>query len=127
MSTKESVTTPLVPTPTNPFSLGIKAKGFLFVSGQVGKDATGKVVEGGFSAQVRQSMENLKAIVTAAGSTMDDIVKLTIYVTDISKIGELNTVYKEYFTDPLPARATVEVSGLGLTAEVEIDAIAMCD
>ena len=124
---KQSVTTPLVATPTNPFSLAIKAKGFLFVSGQVGKDTRGKVVAGGFGAQVRQSMENLKAIVTAAGSTMDDIVKLTIYVTDISKIGELNVVYREYFTDPLPARATVEVKGLGLAAEVEIDAIAMCD
>ena len=123
---KTAVTTPLVPTPTNPFSLGIKAKGFLFVSGQVGKDANGKVVKG-FPAQVRQSMENLKAIVEAGGSTMNDIVKVTIWVTDISRISELNAIYAEYFTAPLPSRATVEVSRLGLTAEVEIDAIAMCE
>lgn len=123
---KQAVTTQQVAKPTNPFSLAVKAKGFLFVSGQVGKDASGKIVEG-FTPQVRQSMENLKAIIEAAGSTMDDIVKVTIYVTDISKIGELNTIYREYFAEPLPARATVEVSRLGLTAEVEIDAIAMCD
>jgi 2-iminobutanoate/2-iminopropanoate deaminase len=115
-----------VATPTNPFSLAIKAKGFLFVSGQVGKDIQGEIVEG-FAAQVRQSMENLRSILEAAGCTMDDLVKLTIYVTDISRMAELNAVYREYFQDPLPARATVQVSGLGRRAEVEIDAIAMCD
>lgn len=123
---KQAVSTPNVARPTNPFSLAVKSKGFLYVSGQVGKDLNGKIVEG-FAAQTRQSMENLKAIITAAGCSMDDIVKVTIYVTDISKVGELNPIYREYFTEPLPARATVEVSKLGLTAEVEIDAIAECD
>lgn len=123
---KQAVTTPLVATPTNPFSLGVKANGFLFVSGQVGKDINGNVAEG-FAPQVRQTMENLKAIVEAAGATMDDILKLTIYVTDISRIGEMNSIYRQYFNEPLPARATVEVSKLGLTAEIEIDAIVLCD
>ena len=123
---KQAVSTPNVAQPTNPFSLAVKSKGFLYVSGQVGKDLNGKIVEG-FAAQTRQSMENLKAIITAAGCSMDDIVKVTIYVTDISKLSELNPIYREYFTEPLPARATVEVSKLGLTAEVEIDAIAECD
>lgn len=123
---KEAVTTPLVPTPTNPFSLAVKMKGFAFVSGQIGKGIDGKVKEG-FAAQTRQAMENLKAIITAAGSSMDDVVKVNIYVTDISKMGELNAIYREYFSEPLPARATVEVTGLGLMAEVEIDAIVACD
>lgn len=123
---KQAITTSRVAAPTNPFSLAIKAKGFLFVSGQVGKNSQGEIVEG-FAEQVRQAMENLKAIVEAAGSTMDDLVKLTIYVTDISRTSELNAIYREYFHDPLPARATVEVSKLGLRAEVEIDAIAICD
>lgn len=121
---KKAVETNLVAAPTNPFSLGIIANGFLFVSGQVGKDSNGKVVEG-FEAQVRQTMENLRAIITAAGAEMDDAVKLTIYVTDISRIGQMNAIYREYFSEPLPARATVEVSKLGLTAEIEIDAIVL--
>jgi 2-iminobutanoate/2-iminopropanoate deaminase len=123
---KKAVETNLVATPTNPFSLGIKANGFLFVSGQVGKDSSGKMVEG-FEPQVRQTMENLKAIITAAGAEMDDAVKLTIYVTDISRIGQMNAIYREYFSEPLPARATVEVSKLGLTAEIEIDAIVLVE
>lgn len=121
---KVAITTSQVATPTNPFSLAVTINGLLFVSGQVGKDINGKIV-GDFSAQVRQSMENLKAIITAADYAMDDIVKLTIYVTDISKMSELNAIYREYFTEPLPARATVEVSQLGINAEVEIDAIAV--
>jgi 2-iminobutanoate/2-iminopropanoate deaminase len=123
---KQAVTTPKVPQPSNPFSLAVKANGLLFVSGQVGKDASGQIV-GDFSAQTRQSLENLKAIIEAAGSSMDAVMKVTIYVTDISRMPELNAVYKEYFSGVLPARATVEVSNLGLNAEVELDAIALCE
>lgn len=123
---KQSVLTDRVPAPTNPFSLGIKANGFLFVSGQVGKDGSGKIVEG-FSEQVRQTMENIKSIVEAAGSSMNDVVKATIYLTNISRMPELNAVYREYFEGVFPARATVEVSNLGLTAEVEIEVVATCN
>jgi 2-iminobutanoate/2-iminopropanoate deaminase len=123
---KQSVLTDRVPAPTNPFSQGIKANGFLFVSGQVGKDGSGKIVED-FSEQVRQTMENVKSIVEAAGSSMNDVVKATIYLTDISRMPELNTIYSEYFKGGFPARATVEVSRLGLTAEVEIDVVAICN
>lgn len=122
----QSVTTSKIPPSPNPFSLGIKANEFLFVSGQVGKDSTGVIVEG-FSAQVVQAMENLKTIIEAAGSSMDQVVKVNIYVTDITRIAELNSIYRNYFSEILPARAAMEVSQLGLGAEVEIDAIAMVD
>jgi 2-iminobutanoate/2-iminopropanoate deaminase len=120
------INTNKVAVPTNPFSLGIKANGFLFVSGQVGKDLDGKIVEG-FTAQVKQALENLKAIIEAAGASLDDVVKVNISLTDISKMGELNEVYRSYFPVDFPARAAVEVSGLGLKAEVEIEAVVLCD
>lgn len=122
----QPVTTNKVPPSPNPFSLGIKANGFLYVSGQIGKDSTGKVVEG-FGAQVKQAMENIKAIVEAAGSSMEKVVKINIFVTDITRIPELNEIYRGFFPGVLPARAAAEVSRLGLKAEVEIEAIALCD
>ncbi len=122
----QPVTTSKIPPSPNPFSLGTKANGFLFVSGQVGKDSTGKIV-GGFPAQVKQAMENLKVIIEAAGSSMDQVVKVNIYVTDITRIPELNSIYREYFPEIFPARAAMEVSQLGLGAEVEIDAIVLAD
>ena len=122
----QPVTTNKIPPSPNPFSLGIKANGFLFISGQVGKDSTGKIVDG-FAAQVKQAMENLKVIIEAAGCSMDKIVKVNVYVTDITKMPELNDIYRQYFLQTLPARAAMEVSRLGLKAEVEIDAIALAD
>jgi 2-iminobutanoate/2-iminopropanoate deaminase len=122
----QPVITSKIPPSPNPFSLGIKANGFLFVSGQVGKDTSGKIVEG-FPAQVKQAMENLKTIIEAAGTSMDKVVKVNVYVTDITKIPELNNIYRQYFPLILPARAAMEVSRLGLKAEVEIDAIALMD
>jgi 2-iminobutanoate/2-iminopropanoate deaminase len=122
---KQAITSERVPKSKNPFSQGIKANGFLYISGQVGKDSSGNIVEG-FSQQVRLTMENIKSIVEEAGSSMNDLVKATIYLTDISRMAELNEIYREYFDGDFPARATVEVSRLGLTAEVEIEAIAVC-
>lgn len=120
--TIQTITTDKISPSPNPFSLGVKANGFLFVSGQIGKEPTGKLAES-FPAQVRQAMENLKVIVEAAGTSMDQIVKVTIYVTDITRMPELNDIYREYFPKALPARAAMEISKLGLGAEVEIDAI----
>jgi 2-iminobutanoate/2-iminopropanoate deaminase len=121
---KKAIDVPGVAKPTNPFSLAIQANGFLYVSGQIGKDKEGKIVPG-FTAQVQQALENLRTILIAAGSSLEDVVKVNISVIDISRISELNAVYIGYFNEPYPARATVEVSGLGLNAEVEIEAIAL--
>jgi 2-iminobutanoate/2-iminopropanoate deaminase len=118
----EAVVTDKIPKSPNPFSLGIKANGFLFVSGQIGKDANGKVLEG-LPAQAQQTLENLRTVIEAGGGSLSQVVKVTIYMTDIARLPELNEVYRRYFTGTLPARATVEVRKLGGTAEIEIDAI----
>lgn len=122
----EVVTTSRIPKSPNPFSLGIKANGFLFVSGQVGKDANGKVLEG-LPEQTRQTLENLKIVIEAGGGSLSQVVKATIYMTDITRLPEVNEIYRAYFTGTLPARVTVEVRKLGGTAEIEIDAIVALD
>jgi len=104
---KQSVWTDKIPKSANPFSLGIKANGFLFVSGQVGKDKNGKIVDG-FSEQVHQTMENIKLIVETAGSSMSDVVMATIYITDIALMPEMNEIYRQYFDGDFPARGTCE-------------------
>ncbi len=118
----EAVVTPKIPKSANPFSLGIKANGFLFVSGQVGKDASGKFLEG-LPAQTQQTLDNLQIVIEAGGATLNQVVRVTIYMTDIARLPEVNEIYRRYFTGTLPARATVEVRKLGGTAEIEIDAI----
>jgi len=123
---KQSVWTDKIPKSANPFSLGIKANGFLFVSGQVGKDKNGKIVDG-FSEQVHQTMENIKLIVETAGSSMSDVVMATIYITDIALMPEMNEIYRQYFDGDFPARATVEVSRLGQSFDIEIAVVALCE
>jgi 2-iminobutanoate/2-iminopropanoate deaminase len=122
---KQIITTNRVARSSNPFSLGVKVDKFIFISGQVGKSIEGDIVDG-FTSQVRYALENLRAIVEDAKCTLNDVVKVNIYLTDISQVGELNEIYKEYFTDDFPARSVVEVSKLGLKAEVEIDAVVYC-
>ena len=123
---KQSVWTDKIPKSANPFSLGIKANGFLFVSGQVGKDKNGKIVDG-FSGQVHQTMENIKLIIETAGSSMSDVVMATIYITDIALMPEMNEIYRQYFDGDFPARATVEVSRLGQSFDIEIAVVALCE
>ncbi len=114
------------PPPVGPYSPGIVANGFLFVSGQIPLDpATGKLVTGSFERQVRQTLENLKSVVEAAGSTLDDVVKVTIFLRDLETFGELNDIYTEYFAESQPARATVQAARLPKDVDVEIDAIAL--
>jgi 2-iminobutanoate/2-iminopropanoate deaminase len=123
---KHIITTDKVAQPTNPFSLGIKVNDLLYTSGQVGKDQRGQLVQG-FQAQVEQAMENLKSIIEAGSSSMENVIKVTIFVTDISKMSQLNEIYRRYFHGDFPARSTVEVSRLGLNAEVEIEAVALVE
>lgn len=122
---KEAVYTDRAPKPVGPYSQAIKAGGFIFVSGQIPLDpSTGKLVEGSFEDKVRRVMDNIKAILEAAGASMDDIVKVTVYLSDIRLFSEFNRVYSEYFKGSPPARVVVEVSGLPLGAELEVEAIA---
>jgi 2-iminobutanoate/2-iminopropanoate deaminase len=102
------------------------ANGFVFVSGQVPFDpATGQVVPGDVAEQAKQVLENVKAVLEAAGSTLGQVVKTTIYMTDLNGFASVNEVYASYFPSDPPARATVEVRRLPRDVKVEIDAIAV--
>lgn len=108
---------------TGAFSDGIVAGGFLFVSGQASVDfTTSQFVLGTIEEETKRTMDNIKAIVEAAGATMDDVVKCTSYLTDINEFDRYNEVYAQYFTGVRPARTTVE-TGLGKGIKVEIDCI----
>ena len=123
---KEIISTSRGPKAIGPYSQAIKAGGFVFVSGQVALDpATGKIVEGDVSAQTERTLENLKAIVEAAGSSLDRALKATVFLKDLRDFAAMNEVYKRYFPSNPPTRATVEVARLPLDLRVEIDLIAL--
>ncbi|NUM35048.1 MAG: RidA family protein [Candidatus Brocadiae bacterium] len=116
------------PAPVGPYSQAIKAGNFLFVSGQIPLDPqTGKVVQNSFEAQCRRVLDNLKSIVDEAGSSLEKVVKVNIYLIDLGKFSQLNAIYSEYFGQSKPARACVQVARLPLDVEVEIEAVAMLD
>jgi 2-iminobutanoate/2-iminopropanoate deaminase len=124
---KQVINTNEAPGAIGPYSQAIKANGFLFVSGQLPVvPATGQFAEGGVSGQTRQSLENVKAILAAAGCTLDDVVKTTVFIKDMNDFGLVNTAYAEYFTQDCPARACFEVARLPKDALVEIEVIAAC-
>ena len=124
---KQVINTNQAPGAIGPYSQAIKANGFLFVSGQLPVvPATGQFAEGGVSGQTRQSLENVKAILAAAGCTLDDVVKTTVFIKDMNDFGTVNTVYAEYFKQDCPARACIEVARLPKDALVEIEVIAVC-
>ncbi len=111
--------------PIGPYSQGIAAGGLVFTAGQAGVDPkTNKLVEGGIQAQTRQTLENLKNILEAAGCTMADVVSVNVYMTDLGEFAAMNQVYGEYFKENPPARTTVGVAGLPMGASVEITCLA---
>jgi 2-iminobutanoate/2-iminopropanoate deaminase len=110
------------PAPVGPYSQGVLAEGVLYCSGQVPLDPkTGELV-GGAAEQTRRCLESLEAVCRAAGTRLDHAARLTIYLTDLDRFGEVNEVYAKYFSEPHPARSTVGVSALPKGAMVEIDA-----
>ena len=123
---REQISTPNGPLAIGPYSQAIRANGFVFVSGQVAIDpATGDVIEGGVAAQAERVLKSLKAILEAAGSSMDKAVKTTVYLKNMSEFAVMNEVYKKFFTVNPPARTTVEVARLPKDVLVEIDVIAL--
>ena len=123
---KEIVSAPNAPKAIGPYSQAVKAHGFIFVSGQIGLDPeSGELVEGGAIRQARQALENLRAILEAAGSSLDKVVKTTLYLKSIRDFDVVNEIYEMYFHVAPPARATVEVSRLPKDSVVEIDAVAL--
>ncbi len=115
---------PSAPAPVGPYSVATEANGFVFVSGQVGIDpATGSVVGGGVAAETRQIMENLGAILGDLELGYADIVKTTIFLTDMTDFGTVNAVYGEFVEEAKPARSTVAVAALPLGVAVEIEVL----
>ena len=122
---KQVIHTPDVPPARVPLSQGIKAGEWIFVSGQLGNDPrTGKLAAGGIGAETRQVCENLKAILHAGGSSLEKVVKVTIYMKDLNELAEMNAVFSRYFPIDPPARTTFECARLINDARVEIEAIA---
>jgi reactive intermediate/imine deaminase len=107
-----------------PFSESVRVHGLLFVSGQVGTDVSGKLVDGGIQAESRQVMENIRQIVQRRGLTMRDIVKCTVFLADVSQWGDFNKIYTTYFSKPYPARSALGANGLALGAALEVECIA---
>jgi 2-iminobutanoate/2-iminopropanoate deaminase len=111
--------------PIGPYSQGIKAGGFVFVAGEKGIDpTTGKIIEGGIEAETRQTLENIRGILGAAGATMDHVVSTTVHMVNLDDFAQMNDVYGTYFKKNPPGRTTVGVTSLPAGAAVEITATA---
>ncbi|MBK7993196.1 MAG: RidA family protein [Blastocatellia bacterium] len=122
---KEAVKTDNAPQAIGPYSQAIKLGDLVFLSGQVHLDpATGQLVEGDITNQTQRVMENLQAVLLAAGSSFEKVVKTTIYLADMDDFAKVNEVYGRYFPSPQPARSTVAVARLPRDARIEIDLIA---
>lgn len=123
--TKSVIQTTTAPAAIGPYSQAVRAGEFLYVSGQIPLvPATGQLATGGVEAQAQQVLENLKAILTAAGATLADVVKTTIFLKDMNDFQKVNEIYGGYFKPPYPARATVEVARLPRDVGVEIECVA---
>lgn len=121
---KKAITTPKAKA-IGPYSAAIEAGDLVFVSGQIPLDATtGKLVAGDIRVQSKQSLENLKTILEAAGLTFANVVKTTIFLVDMNDFAAINDVYKSYVSEPYPARSTIAVAALPMGARVEIEMIA---
>lgn len=123
----EIISTSKAPAAIGPYSQAVKAGGMLYISGQLPIDpSTGEFAAPNIAGQTRQSLENLKAILSQAGCSLGDVVKTTVLLADIGDFGAMNGIYSEYFTDACPARAAFAVKDLPKGALVEIEAIAAC-
>ncbi len=122
---REIVSTPNAPHAVGAYSQGIIANGFVFTSGQIHLRPDGTMVEGDIQTMTRQCLDNVKSILEAAGASLNDLVKVTIFARDMKNFQLINEVYKSYFTQSPPARSFVEVSNLPRNAQVEIEGIAL--
>jgi 2-iminobutanoate/2-iminopropanoate deaminase len=123
---KHAISSPGAPKAIGPYSPAIRAGQLLFVSGQVPLDpATGSMITGGIADQTRRVLDNIGELLLAAGRSFGDVARTTVFLADMNDFAVMNEVYGEYFTEPYPARATVQVARLPKDAKVEIDAIAV--
>jgi 2-iminobutanoate/2-iminopropanoate deaminase len=125
---KQIIKTDRAPQAIGPYSQAIKARGFVYASGQIPIDpATGQFVAGGITEQTEQVMKNVAAVLEAAGSRLDQIVKTTVFLADMEEFAAMNEVYAKFFASDPPARATVQAAGLPRNARVEIEVVALVD
>lgn len=122
----KSIHTNQAPAAIGPYSQAIEANGMIFASGQIPIDpATGQFVEGGIQDQTRQALTNARNILQAAGTDMENVIKTTVYLSDINNFAAMNEVYAQFFTEPFPARSAVAVKDLPKGALVEIEVLAI--
>ena len=122
---KQTISSDKAPKAIGPYSPAVRAGQLLFVSGQVPLDpATGNMVDGGIAEQTRRVLDNVGALLTAGGRSFADVVRTTIFLADMNDFAAVNEIYDQYFKEPYPARATVQVARLPKDARVEIDVIA---
>jgi reactive intermediate/imine deaminase len=123
-----AITTDQAPAAIGPYSQAVRRGGTVFLSGQIPLDpATGQLVDGDIAAHTRRVFDNLAAVCAAAGGSLDDVVRIGIYLTDLGDFAAVNTVMADYFTAPYPARSTIQISALPRGAQVEVDAILVVD
>jgi 2-iminobutanoate/2-iminopropanoate deaminase len=125
---KNVIATADAPAAVGPYSQAVNAGNFLFCAGQIPLDpATGNLIEGDVTAQTRRVLDNVKAVLAAAGLTFEHVVKSTVFLADMNDFAAMNAVYSEYFAAPYPARSTIQVARLPKDARVEIEVIASRD
>jgi len=123
---KESIFPKDGPKPAAPYSPGVRANGFIFLSGQIPADPqTGELVAGDIQVQCARVLENLKIVLTEAGLTLDDLVKTTVFLKDMNNFAKMNEAYGKFFPNNPPARTTVEVARLPRDVQIEIEAVAL--
>ena len=121
----KAISTTKAPGAIGPYSQGIQIGEFIYTSGQIPIDpATGAFAEGGIKEQTRQSLQNIQAILEEAGSSMDKVVKTTVFLADMNDFADMNSVYAEFFSEPYPARSAVAVKTLPKNALIEIEVVA---
>ncbi len=121
---RDPISTTKAPAAIGPYSQAVRAGDTVYLSGQVALDpASGLLVEGDVEAQARRAFDNLRAVCEAAGGSMDDVVRVGLYLTDLDQFATVNAVMGEYFEAPYPARSTIEVSALPRGAQFEVDAV----
>ncbi len=122
---KEPIFTAAGPVQNSPYSPGMRVGNMLYLSGQIPVGADGKIIDGDFTAQVHQVFANLKSLLEQGGSSLEHVVKTTVFLSDLNNFKELNAAYGPYFPGVKPARSTVQVARLPLDSMVEIEAIAL--
>jgi 2-iminobutanoate/2-iminopropanoate deaminase len=122
--TRDAIASDKLPAAVGPFSLGVRGGGLLFLSGQVAQDpATGRLVEGDIGRQADQILRNIATALEAAGKGLGDVLRVGVYLTDMSDFAAMNEAYSQHFTEPFPARTAIGVAALPLGAAIEMDVV----